>query len=516
MFKHGKFYVSPPENIRDFNDIFRELALSGAGQPVDKEGIAIGQWTPELLTKALSDQDDNEAGIELRTVQNWFQQNNKTPNPANIDRLAKIFGCGDPEATSEWRKALSDSRTLSAKQRRKLKDQAEIEQKEEDENDGVIQNQRFSLAKTVEALFSRPSPLDLPATVFAGAVALGFLSYITDIHSITFERFDGITKQVGFLWAPNWTILFMLVLPMFLIFTSELLNYWKNEGRTKLLTIFQDNESKDWVDAVQSSSITYWAVLILCLPFAGVLQWLGVRLSPLLTGDGDFAKDWGTIALVRPDITSVPEAIVFTGLAYLYMSLCFFVFFVGLILHYTAIQDFWKVCGNSVRTATRANILDVHYMGNRLMQSVFRCTIAGVMIAICMKLQSFYVTSSGQDILTWLISDAVSVFTDNSVRSDRSIYSIPTHYSSLIVAISSCVPFVYGSIRFGKGSPLRLPLAHMGVVIGLLVFSYLMIDGFAGFSLLLSLSIIIACLGLIDPRLGRPKAPKTEDVRYVS
>ncbi len=60
--------------------------------------------------------------------------------------------------------------------------------------------------------------------------ALGFLSFIIGIHNVKFTRTDGVIKQVGFLWAANWTFVFMVFLPLFLAFVFELVNSWKHEN----------------------------------------------------------------------------------------------------------------------------------------------------------------------------------------------------------------------------------------------------------------------------------------------
>lgn len=69
----------------------------------------------------------------------------------------------------------------------------------------------------------------------AGAAGLGFLSYIMGIHSATYSRADGGVKQIGFLWAPNWTFLFMVLLPLFSAFVIELLVFWKHDARFRLV-----------------------------------------------------------------------------------------------------------------------------------------------------------------------------------------------------------------------------------------------------------------------------------------
>ncbi|MUZ66468.1 hypothetical protein GOZ98_27600, partial [Agrobacterium vitis] len=178
--------------------------------PVGIDGFPQGPWTPELLAEAISQIDSNRVGVDLRTVQLWFQENEKGISPSNITWLARIFGCDDKEATSEWLLELSAAQSrLTAKRRGSKKTaatsalpeiprptafdyQTQPLEDQEPKNDVAPQKKGFSLAKQSEALFTRGSPLNLPASTFAGASALGFLSYIVGIHSATYTRPDGV------------------------------------------------------------------------------------------------------------------------------------------------------------------------------------------------------------------------------------------------------------------------------------------------------------------------------------
>jgi hypothetical protein len=345
--------------------------------------------------------------------------------------------------------------------------------------------------------------LNLPASVFAGATALGFVSYITGIHSATYVRADGVAKQVGFLWAPNWTLLFMVLLPLFFSLVTELLVFWKREGRLKLLAQGDKMESDhDWGRNVEASSYSYWAVFLICVLFAGLFQWIGVCLIPLMKGSADYATSWGSLAIVRPELISVPMSIAFTALAYLYMCLCFYLFFVGLILLHTMVHDLWRI---EEASKTRQEVEyrhELNEIGLRLMRGIFRCTVLGVLVAICMKAQSAYLTSNREDIVAWFVGDMSSALHRHADASYRFSYRMPTHYSSLLVAISTCAVFLYGSIRVGGGSRFQVPLWKMSAVVALLLASYLLIDAFAGFSILLGIGVLLGIYGLCDPGFG--------------
>jgi hypothetical protein len=532
--KNGKIFVAPPKNGSDFKELFKQLAAVGAGRPVGIDGFPQGPWTPELLAEAISQIDSNRVGVDLRTVQLWFQENEKGISPSNITWLARIFGCDDKEATSEWLLELSAAQSrLTAKRRGSKRTAAssalpEISRPtafdyqtqpfddQAPKSEMAPQKKDFSLANQSEALFSSGSPLNLPASTFAGASALGFLSYIVGIHSATYTRPDGVVKQVGFLWAPNWTFLFMVLLPLFFSFVTELLLFWKRDARCRMLT--QANRLQHeapWGRNVQAYSYTYWAVFVICVMFAGILQWIGVCLIPLLNGGEDYATSWGTVATVQPDLISVPVEIVFTALAYLYMCLCFYLFFAGLNLLHTIIQDVWKIEEGLKATSGGEHRREGAEISLRVMRGIFRCTIVGVLVAICMKIQSSYLSSNGEDIVAWIVHDLFSVVRENHDTPNNVAYRMPTHYSSLLVAISACVVFLYGSIRLNVGERFREALWKMSAAVGLLFVTYLLIDAFDGFSILLVAGVLLATYGLFDPEFGLSRARKSESNQSV-
>lgn len=482
--------------------------------------------------EAITQIDANGSGVDVRTVQLWFQENERGISHDSIRWLARVVGCGDPEAISEWQAVLSvaQARLVSNRRRKKKKEEVEdvepldmVRLESSDGNTEVAsdgdangQKQQFSLGRLSEEMFYR-SALNLPAVVFAGAVALGFSSYFLRINAVTYDAPIGVTKQVGFLWAPNWTVLFMVFMPLFFAFAAELLGFWKNEGRLSMALQGRLVESSDaWKRRVEASSHTFWAVAVICLAFAGVFQWVSVRFLPLIRGGGDYATDWGSLAIERPDIISVPSAIVFTGVAYLYMCLCFYLLFAGLILLYLIIDDFWEGQAASVLQQEVDDRDAIDKIGLTVMRGVFRCTVLVILIAMCMKLQSGYLTSSGSNILSWLFGDMVSVFVSSDGASARADYITPNHFSSLLIVLAALFVFIYGAFRIGGKGSFRWSLGMMAVTIALLVFGYLLIGAFEGFSILVGAGVVLAIYALVDPEFGRRPANKVGDRQSVS
>lgn len=513
LLKNSKIFLPPPQDGCDIKEILRRVVSSGAGRNVGEDGFPPGSWSPELLAEAISQLDSNGVGVDLRTVQHWFQDNEKGISQANIRWLARVLGCDDPNATSEWQIALGAAQSRLAARRRKQRTESEgvVNDQTSEVDESIVDHAQrtnrdgrsLSLAVRTEAIFSKGSPLDLPSAVFGGAVALGFLSYLLGIHSIRYDLGDGALKEVGFLWAPNWTLLFMVLMPLSFTVASNCLALWKQYRQSLDAEDAGLTVNKSWSDSYSAFNHTHWIVLIICLVFAGVIQWIAIRLRPILSGEGHYAPDWGNFSNIRPDLISAPTEVLFTGLAYLYMAVFFYLFFSSLILVFAITHDYAEITSRSGENVNKRCNFDCRSIAYKIFTASFRCTCLGLLIAICMKLQSTYTATGRGNIIVWMFDDALSGLSQPLGPGTSVAYSLPTHYSSLIVALSSLVVFISGTLNLEGTKLFRRTLGKMTFVVAILCCAYLLIGSFVGFSILLFVSVLLALCGILRPGFGR-------------
>lgn len=530
--------MNPPRDGSDFKELFQRLYSTGAGRKVDTEGIPIGSWTPELLAEEITTIDKRGNGVDLRTVQLWLGDNNNGISPDSIRLLARIFGCNDPDAISAWQAELTASKLRwDAKRKARSNSVAshskktadEITSKPTKENIPIsvvpAEMKKRSFALKLEALYTSNSALNLPAMVWTGCVFLAFLAYITGVHSVTYSPMPGLDKQVGFLWAPNWTVLELFVLPLFLFLVSQMMSFWKKAGRTTLGRA--DGQSEligNWEETVTQFSASHWLSFFVCAFIVFAVQWTGVHLKAYMNGDvGTLMVDWNVISLVRPDVISVPEGIFISGMTFLYTAFICFLFLTGLLFLFTVAHDYFEVCGASDEAAENFGTPAQRSIGVRLMYSLFRCAILGIFLSTCVKLQTAYLVSDGANIFAWLGADALHALGADIEQPGSLHQRSVTHFSSFVLLFVTCTVFCFGFVQIYRvvERPLKsespvastaaatliekpddhhVPWLKMLSVIAINAIGFVLIDQFSGFSILLVLGVLIALYGLYDPQ----------------
>lgn len=538
LIKNGRYFVAPQKNFENFKQLFARLAAQGAGRPADRSGLPDGPWTPDTLAEAISSIDANREGIDLRTVQIWFQDNDNGINSANIRWLARIFGCGDADATSQWQVELRAAKDRLADERRtKRKVVLAAPEQTPDDREGpsilpsaqpvrpnatnptdslggvVVRSGEINLAARTEAMFTGPNSLNLPIVLWGSLGVLWFLAVSLGIESVTYSPSIGITKQVGFIWNPAWNLGEAIFIPIFLMMVSGLLNSWKNKDRKALLDAGEAHAVDPWASKIKSFWLSYWGIFFICFIVIFLLQWAGVYLFPLLENDPNVTMiDWLLISLVRPDILSTNAAIVVSLLGFLYSGMVYWFFFTGLLLLYTLAGDFADICRHRQGGDEKVFRTVAFASGTKIMQRILRCAILGILVAICIKLNAAYLISNSENVTGWLIHDASLAF---GFRDDEWgwINGSPSpFFTSFLLLFLVC--FVFGACLMLVKSALdrtvqtprekrylQLLWFRMTLIVVALAAGYMLVGQFFGFSIVLVGSFVISLVALLwQPR----------------
>ena len=541
MIKNGKYFVAPQKSKDNFKVLFSRLAAEGAGRPVDRHGFADGPWTPETLADAISSIDANRDGIELRAVQVWFQDNYNGISDTNIRWLARIFGCDDPEATSQWQAELKAAKERLALQRReKRKSQtngsvvspvalstpapsqtlAEIAPVALGDKERAISlPKRKSLAQRCERLLSGATSLNLLIAYWMIFCGLGLMNYVLGTLSVTYSPQEGLDKQVGFIWAPTLTMLPLVVLPALIFFISNLNTYWRRVGRSKCisdLTMSINSKSNAaWYARVNDFSFSFWAIVLFSFLFVFGFQWAGIYLPVYLSGDPNGVQiDRYLVTLERPDVISIPQAMVLSAVGYMYTASYISIFMLGLLFSLIITLDYEDICTTSELEGAAINRAQLRCEGQKIVWAVFRVVVFALWLAMLVKLQITYLQSDSKDFVSWLRTDAAAALdasvTPNGWLENSSI----SHFTTFLMMVVSVTIFVVCVTKM-RSIFIRLELydsdypftrdqpaiTSMFLVIILLSVSLVLVGRLNGFSLMLGASALASVYVLAGPKL---------------
>ncbi|MEP4035575.1 hypothetical protein [Pseudophaeobacter sp.] len=542
MIKNGKFFVAPQKSSDTFKVLFARLAAEGAGRPVDRRGFADGPWTPETLADAISSIEENPNGIELRAVQIWFQENDNGISNDNIRWLARILGCNDPEETSRWQaelKASKDRLTSVRREKRMLAAQAQdLDQKSEDSEIAAATKQYVSpiatsgttqigishraartLAEKVEWLLSGSISMNLQIVYWLVFCGLGLMNYVLNTLSVTYSPIAGLDKQVGFIWAPTLSVLPLIVLPLFISSVSDLNTYWKQVGRSRCTSVNATSidlqSHAAWYAKVNDFSFSFWAIALFCFFFVFGFQWFGIYVPAYLSGDTNGVQiDRYLVALVRPEVISIPEAVVLSLIGYLYTASYISIFMFGLLFLVIIVLDYHDICTTSDLEGSTVDSNEIRKEGQKIVWGGFRVVVSALWLALLIKLQITYLSSDSPDVVRWLATDTMAAFGVTDIRNGWLKNSSISHFTTfLMMAVTvtvsiACALKVQTVFERLSVYDCDYPFARdqwaifkMSLVIASLSLTLMLVGRFTGFSLILAASILASLHVLSGPRL---------------
>lgn len=432
MIKNGKFFVEPRQSTDNFKVLFSKLAAQGAGRPVDQHEVADGPWTPDALADAITAIDSNKDGIDVRTVQVWFQANDNGISDKNIHWLARIFGCNDPAATSRWQSELKAAKERLAVERRarqcdpvKVSEHAAGRKRElvTQANEPVhktvatfgepkLEHQRVGLASRAENLFLDGAPFGMVVTMWASVAVMLYLGYLIGAHNVFYSPIQNVEKQVGLFWSPNWLLDKLIWLPLIVFTVSNLITTWREQWRSMLVAWSSKSvQTCSWDERLSAYASSFVGITLVCFFVVFMLQWYGSYLQPLIQNDeGSRVIDWLLVSIERPDVVTTTESMTASMYANLLSGIAYWYCFSGLMLLYIVSTDFKDISGRLQPIVEADKGLKFLRIANSIVSSVFCCAVFALLTSIGIKLVAVYLMTDAENILRWLILDASALF----------------------------------------------------------------------------------------------------------
>lgn len=304
----------------------------------------------------------------------------------------------------------------------------------------------MSLGELLERTAKSRGPLDLSILSIVGAFLLLLLSQILGLATLTYKA-DGIEKQVGFLWSPNWSIMYLVLLPLYLCLFAILAERREYTLRSFLqariiigpngASVSEEHLFGKWRKVLARISVALWALLIAVI-IQTTSEWVSYCLVPLLKGDlGKGTVDWSTISILMPSEVNQWNAIVFSGVAYLYMGFALFIYLAVLVY---AASFAWFLNSIGDPTGDFRLILRDTELGNRLSDiamNIYACIVLGFCAFFLMRLEAKYLQSDHRYISDLWFND-VRLFIDwlrrdTPISSDQTFRKaeIPSEWTSL-------------------------------------------------------------------------------------
>ena len=527
---NGKYYSAPPTSEHDFKSLLQDAIASGTGRKAPANGDPVLTWTTETLTTAINQAEPSGSAIDLRTVQRWLApQGRNGVSVPNVRRLAIVFGCGDPIRTRAWQVALMRARERTRTDQRNSANDSSSDGPTYDLNAipaGVGPIQTPSLTRSWESWFSGDDALKLSILIWSAYTVNGLANGILGLLSVSYSVTPSLFKEVGFFWAPTWTVLPALILPLFIMRVSMSLSHWRAYGRCRL----SEESSKGkctaediilWNAKIERTAFPFWLILMLCVGGVFLAQWAGICLRLYANGDaGIYQIDRNLLALVHPEVIGKGASALVSMFGYLYSALYTFIFLTALMFLFVMAGDYESLARNN-KDAPIEHKTAVQE-GSWIALSAFDAALLIGWAAISIKLQAAYLSSDASNIAVWLLRDFSAVLhLSDEVNGTLPSTSVSHFTTFLMIAVGDFALFVCAT-RVSRGQmvlvrsledgniPERprfgfVPWKTFVIVQSFLACSLLSIGQVQGFSLALvgTLLLSIWCLTRRRARFGK-------------
>lgn len=276
-----------------------------------------------------------------------------------------------------------------------------------------------------------------PLTVWVLAAILGgtviFLGLLVDAHSVPISKTGAQTwtcmggKQVGLWAAPNWSLVYLLLFPVFLSQISSVARHLRRiiddlvandaiideHGRTTRKAAIQaelrrELRANNFVFALLGAAV--------CL-LALIGWWTSVGRAIYSADIGNQVVDWSTWAAACNRSGYRWSTLAFTFLAYLWMGIALFIYFACLFLGFIYASFLQRLAAGSQTeegAAPLGRILFRRKMTTEHLRDFltpyFIASMFGFLAAYCMRLQARFVSAPELNIMGYWIRDLAALF----------------------------------------------------------------------------------------------------------
>jgi len=286
----------------------------------------------------------------------------------------------------------------------------------------------MSLAQGLERAVDRLTPVGVVGAALTAGFLLCLFSFFIGI-GVGVNDPMGQGKEVGFLYAPNWTVVYMVLFPLYLALFSLIISsikaFFNNSVSSPEVRVITGPKGVptdlDLVTSIWNSQLQKLSILLLILGFGVVVssaaQWYYSCFDTynfIIKSPNNIlsvkVRDWSTVPYIRTEGGHPGATMTFTAFAYAYMAFALFIYLA--ILAYCAyFASFMS------RLADDADKLRLVMRGGEpvnFMSGIFKYTYTLSFLGLCaayfMRLQALYLSSNENNVIAYQFCDFRWVF----------------------------------------------------------------------------------------------------------
>jgi hypothetical protein len=216
-----------------------------------------------------------------------------------------------------------------------------------------------SFGELLEDFFVRQNPLRLWGFAAISGFLLLFMSTIANLDDVTVTQQE-ITKRLGIWYAPNWSVVYLVLFPLFLVCISRQASFVRDflkqsTGDNTIIVSDGSTLSETQLIAHLKSEFKetsgVFSFLAVAVAIVTAVGWLLSCAIPLARWDlGDQAVGWANAQIARGGVGKSYQypCLVYTAIAYIWMGIALYVYLAYLCTAFVYSNFFRKISQSQV------------------------------------------------------------------------------------------------------------------------------------------------------------------------